>query len=404
MTAYQLQRVRALVTHAARRVPAYAAVLEVDDGERVRDRSDLAGLPTVDKAHFLALDNDERSWMPPAADPHLIVTSGTTGQPFCVPWGRRALWHQSMQGMWMMRAMGIRPTDLQVTITPPSRLGRRQRRGLNKVLGSRRLQLSESTEPAELSAQLRHLRPAWISGQAHVLLALGEHLRGAVRPRHVTTYGISIDDAARGELTEMFGVRPLDIYGCSETGGIAYQCRAGDLYHLHHDAVLLEVVDDSGQPATAGQLGEVVLTGLFNPLLPMIRYRIGDSAVLSDRPCRCGQRLPALARVEGRTFDWLVDDAGRRVAPQRLWMSTVSPRHRHFARRYRVVQSADGSVVIEIEPSDAIDEQAEASELAVAYQTVLGAGTPMEVRFVQRIELNTGERFRQFRSDRRPSP
>ena len=49
-----------------------------------------------------------------------------------------------------------------------------------------------------------------------------------------------------------------------------------------------------------GEVGEIVVTDLFNLYMPFIRYRTGDLAVSTRECCPCGRGFPLLDRVEGR--------------------------------------------------------------------------------------------------------
>lgn len=404
--AHQLARVQELVEHAAAHVPAYRGVLAPGDGARLRSLDDLVTLPIVDKAALRRLPAEERAWRPPGVTPLVGRTSGTSGEPFPVPWAPWAGWRNGVQRLLMMRAMGIRPLDRHVAVMPVERMqgGGGGPVGLSRLLGGRRARVSESRPPAELAAELIGLRPDWIGGEPHSLAAAGEALQGRLRPRTVTSHGVSLDPGLRAELRAAYGTEPLDIYGASETGQMAWQCRAADLYHVNHEIVVLEVVDEAGRRLPPGEPGDLLITGLLNPLLPMIRYRIGDGAAWADRPCACGDPLPALASLAGRTFDWLVDDSGTRVAPQRLWLAS----HAHGevfrqVHRYRMAQDAAGAVIVELVlvPGAALAPTA-LDDARASVQAVLGAGTPIEVRVVDQIAVEPGRRFRQFTSARSP--
>lgn len=164
------------------------------------------------------------------------------------------------------------------------------------------------------------------------------------------------------------------------------------------DGVLPWMPTDAGCPLPPGDPGAVLLTGLLNPLLPMIRYRIGDGAVWADRPCACGDPLPALVTIAGRVFDWLIDDEGRRVAPQRLWMSTLLPERSHLVRRYRMAQDRTGRVVIEVVGPELTD--GDFQDVGTGAQRVVGAATEVEVRRLEEIVTPPGRRFRLFTSER----
>ena len=99
--AYQLDRLRALVSHAAERVPVYRGLLTAEHAQ-LSSLADMARLPTVDKAGLI--ERGGGAWSVPGAPMRVGSTSGTTGEPFPVPWPERARWHTWVQSVWMMRA------------------------------------------------------------------------------------------------------------------------------------------------------------------------------------------------------------------------------------------------------------------------------------------------------------
>ncbi|QHC98640.1 CoF synthetase [Pseudomonas sp. R84] len=93
-------------------------------------------------------------------------------------------------------------------------------------------------------------------------------------------------------------------YSSTETGPIGFQCAHLEhgFYHLHADAMLLEVVDPlSLQAVVDGEPGEFLLTPLLPDQVPLLRYRIGDRGRVLPRQsgCACGSALPIL-ELQGR--------------------------------------------------------------------------------------------------------
>jgi len=74
------------------------------------------------------------------------------------------------------------------------------------------------------------------------------------------------------------------------------------------------VVDDDDRPVAPGASGRLLLTGLVNPTMPLVRYDIGDRGQVPLRgdDCPCGRTLPTLPPIEGRAQDMLVTPAGGR--------------------------------------------------------------------------------------------
>src|SRR5262245_19974569 len=83
--------------------------------------------------------------------------------------------------------------------------------------------------------------------------------------------------------------------------------------HVNAESVYVEVLCD-GRPARPGEAGSVVVTDLLNRAQPILRYQVGDVAVMSDRRCPCGRGLPLLERLEGREADYVVTASGELIS------------------------------------------------------------------------------------------
>ena len=77
--------------------------------------------------------------------------------------------------------------------------------------------------------------------------------------------------------------------------------------------LLVEIVDDNGQPSPPGEEGQVAITDLHNYGMPFVRYLNGDRAVAGFSTCRCGRGLPLLRKVVGRQLDIFATPAGRQI-------------------------------------------------------------------------------------------
>src|SRR5215472_680353 len=117
-------------------------------------------------------------------------------------------------------------------------------------------------------------------------------------------------DQMRARISELLGIRALDIYGLSEVigPGVASECLvAADGLHVNEDHFLVEALD----PLTGGQVpdgtpGELTFTTLTKEAMPLLRYRTGDIAALRRGICACGRTLVKMSKVTGRKDDMLV--------------------------------------------------------------------------------------------------
>jgi hypothetical protein len=79
---------------------------------------------------------------------------------------------------------------------------------------------------------------------------------------------------------------------------LAFRCTAGPGRHWAADQLLAEIVDPkSGRSVASGAPGELVVTDLVREASPLIRYRTGLQAVLTDEPCPCGRTLARVLRT-----------------------------------------------------------------------------------------------------------
>lgn len=84
---------------------------------------------------------------------------------------------------------------------------------------------------------------------------------------------------------KIFNATCLNLYGLIEVWGIAYSCKEGHLHVIDKNNIL-ELIDEEGKSIKDfGIMGEVVVTSLYQRIMPFIRYRTGDFAEFSNDRC-----------------------------------------------------------------------------------------------------------------------
>lgn len=187
--------------------------------------------------------------------------------------------------------------------------------GLNQLYLSA-LHLAETTVADYLHA-LQKYRVRYILGYPSALSVLA---RVAMRrndslPRleAIITNSEILLPEVRQLLRRAFGCRVVNTYGMAEIAGGASECEYGHM-HIWPDAGVVEVLDDfSDQPLPPGQSGRLVLTGLLNWVMPLIRYEVGDRGRFLEEGnrCACGREMPVLGDIEGRLDDMVLTPDGR---------------------------------------------------------------------------------------------
>jgi phenylacetate-CoA ligase len=150
-------------------------------------------------------------------------------------------------------------------------------------------------DPADRVRYLDDGKPQIYTGTPVALLELAE-LDLRARPDALISTSMTLTDGLRDRLAGQFGCPVIDLYSMNETGPVAAAepGRPG-LYRLLQPHLYVELLDSAGQICPPGTRGEITLTGGFNPLLPLVRYRTGDFAALTFEDSR-----PFLGRLVGR--------------------------------------------------------------------------------------------------------
>jgi phenylacetate-CoA ligase len=114
----------------------------------------------------------------------------------------------------------------------------------------------------------------------------------------------------RERMEATFQCRLYAGYGMAERVVYAAECEYGHM-HVNLDYSHAEIVDERGQPTTGS--GYLVGTSFHNKVMPLVRYRLDDTARWAASACPCGRRYPVVTQLEGRVEDQLFDLNGNIV-------------------------------------------------------------------------------------------
>lgn len=116
----------------------------------------------------------------------------------------------------------------------------------------------------------------------------------------------------REVIERVFGGRVFDFYGMAERVAFGIECEHGRM-HIHPEYSFVEITDAEGRP-TSGE-GFIVGTTYLNMAMPLIRYRLDDTARWNPSPCPCGRTYPSVDKIVGRIGDLVFDLDGKPISP-----------------------------------------------------------------------------------------
>jgi phenylacetate-CoA ligase len=322
--ARQWNAVEKLIHHAFATVPFYRNRFEHLrlSPAAIRNFDDYLAVPLLTKADIRAAGTGLLSY---EFDPSRLLrkkTSGSTGVSLetfvdedSLQWKRACTLRSDEWSGWRF---GERVAAVWGN---PDYLTRGWRGRLRNALLDRKSYLDtlkmDEAALASFAAALRRSRPSLIFGHAHSVYLLAQYLQDdggcPVRPAGIITTAMVLHNWQRSLIEKVFGCKVTNRYGCEEVSLIACECERHDGLHINADGVYVEVLRD-GKPAPPGEPGAVVVTDLTNRAMPLLRYQVGDMAVLAARPCPCGRGLPLLQRLDGREADYVVTADGELIS------------------------------------------------------------------------------------------
>ena len=311
LDAFRLERVRALLEHAERTVPAQAARFAVA-GFRPADLSsltDLASLPTMTKDD---LRGDWEAFL--SSDPGEGLTrdhtSGSTGHPLNYVKNRDSLAAFRAAQLRGFRWFGVNQGDRQIRLMGTAvASGDRVREVIKDRIQNRMRMWAYDLTPERLADAVRsfdRFRPELLYGYPSLLYPVARYLRDhrdhsfPTRLKAVVSTSESLYPHRRKVMEEFYRCPVVNEYGAKELGILAFECPRGGL-HITAEHFIIEVLRGD-EPAPPGEVGELVVTDLTNRAMPMIRYRLGDLGRVSDASCPCGRALPLIEDLEGAVF------------------------------------------------------------------------------------------------------
>jgi phenylacetate-CoA ligase len=397
--AEQLARLRRFLLDIGTNVPYYRQLLAERslDPASLRSVGELRALPLLTKAEIRA----HASRM--LAEGHGPVTryntGGSSGEPLVFLVGKARKSHDVGAKWRVTRWWGVDVGDREAVVWgSPIELGAQDR-----VKAVRDMLLRTFLLPAfEMSdarvngfiETLRLRRPRMLFGYPSALSHIASHaeargvdLRGlGVKVAFVTSERLY--EHQRQSIERVFGCPVANGYGGRDAGFIAHECPSGSM-HLMAEDIVVELVDEHGEPVAPGQPGEIVVTHTATGDFPFVRYRTGDLAVLDTQPCPCGRGLPVLKEIQGRSTDFVVAADGTVMHGLAL---IYILRDLPGLRRFKIIQHSLLSTEILIEPDGGYLPNMDL--IVEAFKQRLGESVDVRLRLVHHMPPERSGKFR----------
>ena len=198
-------------------------------------------------------------------------------------------------------------------------------------------------------ANLRKKKPAIIRAFTSPLYEIARYIidRGIsdIKVKGVITAGEPLYLHQREVIKQAFHCEAFDSYRTREAGTVAQECEEHRGLHINAESLYIEVLTTEHLHNGSNEPGEVVITDLLNYGMPLIRYKIGDIAVLSNEKCPCGRGLPLIHSLQGRVSQTFYTPDGRKVSSGSLVLYLVDEAPGYFGQVQIIQERIDHLII-----------------------------------------------------------
>jgi phenylacetate-CoA ligase len=238
---------------------------------------------------------------------------------------------------------------------------------------------------------LQRWRPRYVQAFPSALYPLVVWLRengfesALASVRCVTLVSESVFEHHLVAFRQFFRCPVLVTYGHTERVLLANTLPEDPRYHFWPHYGYFELIDPEGRPVTqAGRVGEIVGTSFDNQVMPFVRYRTGDYAVLSESPHPSMAGSPVVERIEGRLQEFVVCADHRLITVTTIGAAHVEELERCLRIQYQ--QSEPGKLILRVVSIEPLDEDSR-KRMCRAIEHKTQGGCSVELQEVDHIEL-----------------
>ena len=337
----QLASLRGQLAHAKANAPAFAQRLAAVDPDAITSLDALAQLPVTRKSELADLQRASKPFGGLAATRYgearrVFQSPG----PLYEPEGARPDYWRLARAMF---AAGFRRGDLvhncfSYHLTPAGSMVECGAHALGCTV------FPGGTGQTELQVQaMDDLRPHGYVGTPSFLKIILE--KADEQGVHLTTLTKALvsGEAFLPSLRDALKARGIDgyqAYATADLGCIAYETPAREGLVID-EGVLVEIVrPGTGDPVAPGEVGEVVVTTLFNTDYPLVRFGTGDLSAMLAGASPCGRTNVRIKGWMGRA-DQTTKVKGMFVHASQV--AAIVKRHPEVARARLVVDNPEGN-------------------------------------------------------------
>jgi phenylacetate-CoA ligase len=194
-----------------------------------------------------------------------------------------------------------------------------------------------------------HFKPSYVKGYPSGLYVFAKFIKDngleVHKPKALFSASEVLHDHQKKLLEEVFQCPVYQWYGQVETTINVHECEYRRL-HVKEEYGLLELLNDEGNDAKPGEIGNAIATGWGNKAFPLIRYNTGDNMMLAmDQYCACGRNGRIIERIIGRDEDFIITPEGRKIGRLDFIFKPIDT-----IAESQIIQESSNQIIVKIVP------------------------------------------------------
>ncbi len=322
---------------------------------------------------------------------HIASTSGSTGAPFKVYQDKNKVYRNNADTLYMAQKAGYKVGDrlFYIKIWPKTDGLFSVTKWLKNIKPHSVYKLSDSDINALLKQIISFRGRSGLIGYSSSFRILCKYLdKNCSNPiptnvKSIIAIAERLDSDTKQKLEYYFNCPAVSRYSNNENGMLAQQFKKDDKFYINLASYYIEVLNmTNDNPAPLGEPGRVVITDLFNYAMPIIRYDIGDVAVLNKDE----NGMPYIERIEGRILDTIYNTQGQVVSSHLAYHLC---KYGDF-KQFQLIQSGKKEYIIRLNTENAIKRE---EALLKEFKGYLGKDAQIKIEYVTEIPiLSSGKR------------
>ena len=356
---YQIDRMNEIIKYAKENSKFYANFYK-DVNFEIRDINDIKKLPILKKEIFKKAVQEDIIISSNFDKNDLISghTTGSTGIPLKMSFDKECVNKRSVVQSRLWNNMGILPYKRFVKIWRDKELSVQE-----KILKDAGLILpiavGDVNEPLataitnnkiqEIIQELVNFKPQVIRGYVSALYSIANILENSeiklTDLESVVTSAEYLPNGIWEYFERVFNCPIYNLYGGTEAPAIGVNSKENHNIIISEDLYFIEVLDENGNDVKPGEQGLITITDLYSKAMPLIRYQIGDMAIIDENFYHFSEKFRYFVSVEGRTNDIFELEDGSLIYSH-LWY--IYFRGEDWIDRFCVIQHDKRTIEIQL--------------------------------------------------------